>query len=93
MTAEQLRITTNKLRGILSRLARSTANLMSKNGCFGAVFRTMVVKDQDHLRCVNGAFSMRAVRVPLRMGFQRDANRDSVRRAPCRAATRWSILR
>ena len=39
MTGELRRITTNKFRCISSRLARSTADLVSKNGRFGAVFR------------------------------------------------------
>ena len=38
MTGEQMRITTNKFRCVLSRLARSTADLVSKNGRFWAVF-------------------------------------------------------
>ena len=37
-TGEPRRITTNKFRCILSRLARSTADLVSKNGRFWAVF-------------------------------------------------------
>ena len=42
MTGEQRRITTNKFRAISSRLARSMADSVSKNGCFWAVFRTIV---------------------------------------------------
>ena len=38
MTREQRRITTNKFRCVSSRLARSMADLVSKNGRFWAVF-------------------------------------------------------
>ena len=56
MTAEQMRITTNRVHAISSRLARSTADFVSKNGRFGAVFRTIVLKTQDDRR--KCAFSM-----------------------------------
>ena len=44
---ERRRITTNKFLCILSRLARSTGDLVFKNGRFGAVFRMIVLKTQD----------------------------------------------
>ena len=71
MTAEQMRITTNIFRGIWSRLARSTADLVSKNGRFRAIFRTIVLKTQDDHRCVKWAFSMRAVLLPKRFAIKR----------------------
>ena len=40
-----MRITTKDFRYVLSRLARSTADLVSKNGRFWAVFRTIVLKN------------------------------------------------
>ena len=42
-----MRITTNKFCCILSCLARSTANLVPKNGRFWDVFMTIVLKIQD----------------------------------------------
>ena len=48
--ANAMRITTNKFRCVLSRLARSTADSVSKNGRFWAVFRTIVLKVQDDPR-------------------------------------------
>ena len=74
MTGEQTRITTNKFRCVLSRLARSTADLVSQNGRFGAVFTTIVLKVQDDRRCVKWAFAMRAVLLPWRLGYQMMAN-------------------
>ena len=59
-----MRITTNKFHAVSSHLARSTADLVSKNGRFGAVFRTTVLKVQDDRRCVKWVFSMRAVLLP-----------------------------
>ena len=59
-----MRITANKFRCILIRLARSMANLVSKNGRFWAVFRTMVLKTPDDRRCVKGVFAIRAVVLP-----------------------------
>ena len=47
MTGEQWRITANKFRCILSRVAHSMADLVSKNGRFWAVFKTIVLKTQD----------------------------------------------
>ena len=47
MTGEQRRITTNRFRSVSSRLARSMADLVSKNARFWAVFRTIVLKTQD----------------------------------------------
>ena len=46
----------------------------------------------DH-QCVKWAFAMRAAVLPWRLGYQRMANGCSIRRVPCRGATRWSILR
>ena len=45
-----MRIGTSKFRCVLSRLARSTADLVSKNGRFWAVFRTIILKVQDDRR-------------------------------------------
>ena len=42
-----MRITANRSPAILSRLARSMADLVSKNGRFWAVFRTIILKTQD----------------------------------------------
>ena len=88
-----MRITTNKSRCVLSRLARSTANLVSKNGRFWAVFRTIVLKTKDDRQCVKWAFAMRAVVLPWRLGYQMMANGCSIRHVICRGATRWSFLR
>ena len=63
-----MRITTNKFRCVLSRLACSTADLVSKNGHFWAVFRTIVLKTQDDRWCVTWVFAMRAVVLPWRVG-------------------------
>ena len=41
-----MRITRNKFRAISSRLARSTAGLVSKTGRFQPVFRTIVLTVQ-----------------------------------------------
>ena len=46
-TGEQRRITANNFRCILNRVARSMSDLVSKNGRFGDVSRTTVVKAQD----------------------------------------------
>ena len=54
-TGQQTRITTNGFRAVLSRLARSMADLVSLNGRFravfrtrfGAVFKTIVLKTHD----------------------------------------------
>ena len=92
-TGEPRRITANKFRCVLSRLARSTADLVSKNGLFWAVFRTIIPKTQDDRQCVKCAFAMRAVVLPWRLGNEMMANGCSIRRVPCRGATRWSILR
>ena len=43
--------TTNRFRAISSRLARSMADLVSKNGHFGAVFSTIVLKTEDDRQC------------------------------------------
>ena len=59
MTGEQTRITTNRFRAVLSRLARSRADLVSKNGRFWAV--AIVLKTQDDRRCAKSVFSMRVV--------------------------------
>ena len=74
MTGEQTRTTTNKFRAVSNRLARSMADLVSKNGRFWAVFRTMVVKTRDDRRCVKWAFAMRAFVLPWRLGYQMMAN-------------------
>ena len=50
MTGEQRRITTNKFRCILSRLARSMAYLVSKTGRFWAVFSTIAVLSSARLQ-------------------------------------------
>ena len=44
MTAEQMHITTNKFSAILSHLTCSMADLVSKNGSFQPVFRTIALK-------------------------------------------------
>ena len=88
-----MRSTTNKFRCVSSRLARSMANLVSKNGRFWAVFRTIVLKTEDDRRCVKWAFAMRAVVLPWRLGYQMMANGYSIWHVPCRGATRWSIWR
>ena len=56
MTGEQGRITANKLRAVSSRLVRSMADLASKNGHFGAVFRTIVLKTPDDRQGMQGMF-------------------------------------
>ena len=61
---EQMRITTNRFFAALSRLARSMANLVSKNGCFWPVLKTIVLKVHDDRHCVKWAFTMRAVVFP-----------------------------
>ena len=88
-----MRITTNKFCPGLSRLAHSTADLVSKNGRFSAVFSTIVLKVHDNRRCVQWAFVMRAVVLPWRLADQMMANGCSIRHVPCRGATRWSLLR
>ena len=93
MTREQRRITTNRFRAVSSRLARSMADLVSKNGRFGAVFRTIVLKMQDARQCGKWAFAMRAAVLPWRLGYQMMANGCSIWHVPCPGATRWSILR
>ena len=60
--------------------------LVSKNGRFWAI----VLKTR---RCVKGAFAMRAVVLPWRLGYQMMANGCSMWHVPCRGATQWSILR
>ena len=90
-----MRITTNKFRSILSRLARSTADLVSKNGVFRlllAFFRTIVLKVQDDRIYAKQVFPMRNVVLSWRLGYQMMANGCSTRHVPCRGATRWSIL-
>ena len=42
MTVKQTRITTNRFRVVLSRLARSMADLVSKMAAFGQFFKTIV---------------------------------------------------
>ena len=42
-----MRTTTNKFCAVPSRLARSMADFVSKNGRFWAVFKTIVLKTQD----------------------------------------------
>ena len=59
MTGEETRTSTNRFRAVLSRLARSMADLVSKNGRFWAVFRTIVLNDRSE--CAESVFSMRAV--------------------------------
>ena len=51
MTGEQMCITTKEFRAVSSRLARSMADLVSKNGRFGPDFRTIVLKTQDDRWC------------------------------------------
>ena len=86
-------ITTDRFHPVSSRLARSTGDLVSKNGHFWAIFRMIVLKTQDDRQCVKWAFAMRAVVLPWRLGYQMMANGCSIRHVPCRGATRWSILR
>ena len=52
-TGEQMRITTNRFRAVLSRLASYMAHLVSKNGRFGDFSSTIVLKVQHDRRCVN----------------------------------------
>ena len=52
-----------------------------------------MLKTQDDRRSAKWVFSISAVLLPLRMGYQRDANGSLMGREPCRGATRWSILR
>ena len=56
-----MRITTNKFSSVWSRLARSTADLVSKNGRFWVFFRTIVLKTRDDRRCAAHVFPMGAV--------------------------------
>ena len=93
MNGEPRRITTNNFGCISSRLARSTADLVSKNGRFWAVLRTIVLKVPDDRRYAKQVFLMRAVVLSWRLGYQKMANGGSIRRVPRRGATRWSILR
>ena len=93
MTGEPRRITTNNFRCIWSRLARSTADLVSKNGRFWVVFRTIVLKTQNDRRYGKQVFPMRAAVLSRRLGYQMMANGCSIRHVPLRVATRWSILR
>ena len=65
-----MRITTNKFHCVLSRLAHSTANLVTKNGPFWAVFRTIVLKFQDDRRYAKQGFPMRTVVLSWRLGYQ-----------------------
>ena len=88
-----MRITATRFRAVSSRLARSTADIVSKNGRFWAVFTTTVLKTQDDRRCVKCVFAMRAIVFPWRLGYQMMANGCSIMLVPCRGATRWSILR
>ena len=88
-----MRIATTKFRAVSNHLARSMADLVSQNGRFWAVFKTIVLKVRDDRRCVKWAFAMRAVVLPWRLGYQMMANGCSIRHVPCRCATRWSILR
>ena len=90
-TGEQTRRTTNKFRAVSSHLARSMADLVSKNGRFGAVFRTIVLKVRDDRQCVKWAVPMRAIVLPQRSGHQRNANGWGIRLVPCRGATGWAI--
>ena len=92
MNGEQRRITTTKFHAVLSRLACSTADLVSEKGHFWAVFRMIVQKTQDDRRCVKWAFAMSTVVLPMRLGYQMMANGCSIRHVPCRGATRCSIL-
>ena len=95
-TGEPRRITTNKLRCVLSRLACSTADLVSKNGRFWAVFGRFQddrPENSGHRRYAKLVFPMRTVVLPCRLGYQTMANGCSMRRVPRRGATRWSILR
>ena len=59
-------MTANKFCCVLGRLARSTADLVSKNGHFWAVFRTIGLKTQDDRQPVKWAFATRAVVLPWR---------------------------
>ena len=88
-TGERMRITTNKFRCVLSRLARSTADLASENGRFWAVFGCI----QEDRRYAKQVFPMRAVVLSWRLGYQMMANGCSIRRVPRHGAMRWSILR
>ena len=69
MTAEQMRITTNKFCAISSRLARSMADLVSKNGLFSPVlsqfsggssrkFRTITRVPSKCLKCNNDIYHL-----------------------------------
>ena len=62
MTAKQMCITTNKFCAFSSRLASPLADLMSKNGRFGAIFATIVLKVQDGHQCANQVSQMRHFR-------------------------------
>ena len=73
-TEEQTRITTTTFGG-LSRLVRSLADLVSKNGPFGVLLRNIILKTQDDRRCVKWAFAMRAVVLPYKLGHQMNAAR------------------
>ena len=59
-----MRITTNKFRAVSGRPARSIAGLVSKDGRFSVVSRTIVLKVPDDRWCVKWAFAMRAVVLP-----------------------------
>ena len=84
-----MHITTNRFCCVLSRLACSTAGLVSKNGHFLAVFRTIVLKVQDDRRYAKQVFPMRAVVLLWRLGYEMLANGCSIRRVP----ETWLILR
>ena len=85
MTAEQMRIMANKFHAILSRLARSMTYLVSKNGRFQPVFKTIVLKPVGHEGiCNQFGSSFRAI------GLSNDCkgvfNEASMRHLLCRGA-------
>ena len=86
-----MRVTRNKLCCILSRLARSRANLVFKNGCFWAIIRTMVLKIQDDHRCAEQALQ-RGLLFFIAIGVSNDCKWvfNEVSRTPwCHAAVHF----
>ena len=65
-----MHITKKRFCCVSSPLARSEADLVSKNGRFWALFRTIVLKTQDDGQCGKWAFAMRAVVLPWRLGYE-----------------------
>ena len=80
-----MRITTNKLRVILSCLACSTADLLFKNSRFGAAVRTSVLQTY--------VFPTRPVDLSYRWGCQMMATECSMKCLPHRGAMRQPSLK